>query len=63
MPLREMRCSKCNRKLAEYESKAGQIRVQCPKVYCKTMNVVVIRDRKPGEPEENMINLLPKTAK
>lgn len=56
--LSEMRCASCNQKLAEYEFPVGQMRVICHRPRCKTMNVVVIRDREKDELDEILkINL------
>lgn len=55
--LNELRCASCNQKLAEYEFPIGQIRVICHRPRCKTMNVIVIRDREKEDFEFSEINL------
>lgn len=55
--LSEMRCSNCKKMLAEFDFPKGQLRVLCQRTHCRTMNIIVIKERENGEPEFSEIKL------
>lgn len=60
--LAEIRCAGCKRKLGEYTMEKGQVRIQCNRSGCKTMNIVTVREKR-TEDEPDLQNFFLNLAK